>query len=612
MRDMVRRDRMHPSVVVWSFCNEAGCETQFQQAGGPRFQRATYELDGSRPTLANMFTYNDLLSKTIDLQGFSHKNRDFFDAAHTAMPTKPLWASECCSCNTMRGEPVSGGGTQRAFNADCQQSQTNATDGVDWAIGTTVWTLFDYYGEPSNGGWPYVSSTFGAFDLAGFAKAGAFWFRSQWLTGVPDASFDKPFETEKLPTLVRIVESWQHAPPPPPPLPPQNISSVGQCTVGPRAPREAMRVEPVPSNASNFQIISSVGLCLDSTGAKSGCADSGLAGGKGCYPLAFVACDTTDVKQQWTWGTSSGDNNFSPFVSVANAGCLDIYGVTGPEVGIYRCQGHAVQQNWEHDAQNARISTSADQCLSDGDGNPGVSDERDIHVYATAPSVELLLNGASQGFQSGLQLGTRGGPSWAQFTGLHFTAGNLTAVAMDASNKTLGVHTVLTSDKPAKLVLTVDVPSAHTGTGTALLLDGQDVGLLRAEIVDARGIFCALASGVNITFKVVQGPGEVVGVHSGDPKSHEPNQASYHTSYNGLVRGIIRVTSNAAVATGLRHVIDADGVRDVRSTGSIVVEVSAPGLSSAVISIATSTDPAKDGVLAVAEHFGNAVLTGFV
>jgi hypothetical protein len=26
-----------------------------------------------------------------------------------------------------------------------------------------VWTLFDYYGEPSNGGWPYVSSTFGAY-----------------------------------------------------------------------------------------------------------------------------------------------------------------------------------------------------------------------------------------------------------------------------------------------------------------------------------------------------------------------------------------------------------------------------------------------------------------
>ena len=38
------------------------------QDGGPRFQKATYELDGTRPTLANMFTFGDLLSNTIDVQ----------------------------------------------------------------------------------------------------------------------------------------------------------------------------------------------------------------------------------------------------------------------------------------------------------------------------------------------------------------------------------------------------------------------------------------------------------------------------------------------------------------------------------------------------------------
>ena len=47
--------------------------------------------------------------------------------------------------------------------------------------GTFVWTLFDYYGEPSFGGYPEVSSSFGMFDLAGFDKAGAAWFRSWWL-----------------------------------------------------------------------------------------------------------------------------------------------------------------------------------------------------------------------------------------------------------------------------------------------------------------------------------------------------------------------------------------------------------------------------------------------
>ena len=58
-------------------------------------------------------------------------------------------------------------------------------------------TLFDYYGEPSYG-WPFVSSTFGAFDLVGFAKAGSYWFRSQWLYSIPDSSPDKTFQTGSL------------------------------------------------------------------------------------------------------------------------------------------------------------------------------------------------------------------------------------------------------------------------------------------------------------------------------------------------------------------------------------------------------------------------------
>lgn len=118
--------------------SEAGCEGDAHEAGGPRFEKVTYEEDGSRPTLANMFTYNDLLSKTIDVQGFSHRPRSQFDAAHATMPSKPMFASECCSCNTMRGEDLREGPTQPAFNGDCQQHQTNASDGAAYIIGTMV------------------------------------------------------------------------------------------------------------------------------------------------------------------------------------------------------------------------------------------------------------------------------------------------------------------------------------------------------------------------------------------------------------------------------------------------------------------------------------------
>jgi hypothetical protein len=153
MGALVKRDRNHPSVVIWSFCNEGGCEGS-RETGGPRFQDIARKYDGTRATLANMFTFNDLLSHTIDVQGFSHQNRQKAQSCHQALPNKPIFMSECCSCNTMRDQDE-GCETlhdnphkicnQTSFNARCAESNsaTNASDGVDWVVGTMVWTLFD-------------------------------------------------------------------------------------------------------------------------------------------------------------------------------------------------------------------------------------------------------------------------------------------------------------------------------------------------------------------------------------------------------------------------------------------------------------------------------------
>lgn len=50
-----------------------------------------------------------------------------------------------------------------------------------------------------------MSSTYGQYDLCGFPKAAAFWYRVQWLLTIPDNP-DKTFPTHGS-SEVHIVES---------------------------------------------------------------------------------------------------------------------------------------------------------------------------------------------------------------------------------------------------------------------------------------------------------------------------------------------------------------------------------------------------------------------
>ena len=82
-------------------------------------------------------------------------------------------------------------------------------------------------------------------------------------------------------------------------------------------------------------------------------------------------------------------------------------------------------------------------------------------------------------------MGATGG-QWAEWT-FPFTAGNLTAIGYSSAGAVTARHTVETTSAATAVVISVDVPSAATGTGEALLLDGQDSGLPRATVVDSKG-----------------------------------------------------------------------------------------------------------------------------
>jgi hypothetical protein len=188
----------------------------------------------------------------------------------------------------------------------------------------------------------------------------------------------------------------------------------------------------------------------------------------------------------------------------------------------------------------------------------------------------------------------------------------LTAHALGSDKQTiLGTHSRHSFGAPARLELSLDVPSDATATGSALYLDGSDVALVRATVVDAQGHH-VVNSVVNISFAVTA-PGRIVAAGNGDPASHEPNRAPWHTAYHGLVRGIVQVSVDATDAdpatAALRREIELDAGKEGQSSivlasgatvpTEMVVSATSPGLPIAQLNIPLSVDPA-DAPMAVA------------
>lgn len=461
-----------------------------------------------------------------------------------------------------------------------------------------------------------MSSTFGSFDLAGFAKAGVYWYRSFWLLQVPDSAADKPFPTAGQ-HIVRIVENWDPAATP---VYPSNTTDVETCSS--QLSDQHITFSGVGANSTG-QLKDQTGLCIDGT-----CGNMSL--GK-CTSLLFVPCSPSSAAQQWRY------NENKQFVCAANGGCMNVWsGGVGPGIGLWSCtRGGAPNDQWDRTDQGFKTLASAsanhDRCMSNGVSNS----KMDIHVYTDLPSVELFINGVSVGTQSIVNPGvtpTADAQSWAEFTGIAFVPGNLTAVGRDGSGGSVTTHVVHTSGTAASIVLSLDAPSPLSGTGAALFLDGQDAGLVRATIVDAAGRLVSTASH-NVTFEIVSGPGRIVGecgdtlergchsstthagivllagAQNGDPQCHEPNQVAWHSAYHGLVRAVVMVTQDTSSPSWHRqrlHEIDIDAGARTRIVleGSvatpIVLRASTPGLPSVTIQINTSADESMS-VMSVAE-----------
>jgi beta-galactosidase len=180
--NMVQRDRNHPSIIMWSMCNE---QPQARtEAGGRVFaaMRATVlKYDETRPVSCAMNSgwFGNGFTDVEDLMGVNY-NTQVYDRFHREHPNMPMFASETASTTTTRGEYANN--REKAY-----VTSYHTTDGSwrpvgerPFMAGSFVWTGFDYKGEPTPYNWPSINSHFGIMDICGFPKDNYYYYLSWW------------------------------------------------------------------------------------------------------------------------------------------------------------------------------------------------------------------------------------------------------------------------------------------------------------------------------------------------------------------------------------------------------------------------------------------------
>jgi beta-galactosidase len=228
LTDWIRRDRNHPSVVIYSVGNETG-----GPAGG-QMVALCHELDPTRPVTSghsgsqwmDVFGVNGSSEKvgwfdslktdrvfigtenthTWQVRGYYRTKtwyRDGGPDVNKAVHEIPdLTANEVFTHDWT--DEAGRGSRKQVFNSSYDNATVRTTARHNIAqlrdipnfAGTFRWTGYDYIGEASyvHGGWPFKAFMGGAIDLANFEKDLFYLYQSQW-TGEP---------------MVHILPHWTH------------------------------------------------------------------------------------------------------------------------------------------------------------------------------------------------------------------------------------------------------------------------------------------------------------------------------------------------------------------------------------------------------------------
>lgn len=201
LRDMVLRDRNHPSIFMWSIGNEV---PQMHRPSGraiaERLTETVQSLDDRPVTCAVVAggvwrPVTDANIEALDVAGYNYPSIAFLDDQKLRHPRRPMIVTEHYSAQPRlaRDERPPGGlpelpyrhpGALRAIRTHAEMKPgMEAWEAVavrPFVMGLFIWTGWDYLGEITPYDWPAHYAFYGVIDGCGFPKDGYFYYRSRW------------------------------------------------------------------------------------------------------------------------------------------------------------------------------------------------------------------------------------------------------------------------------------------------------------------------------------------------------------------------------------------------------------------------------------------------
>lgn len=188
---MVKRDRNHPSVFIWSIGNEEGWihTTSVGKRIAQTFIAKQKALDPTRTCTyaADVPNVFNGVNEVIPVRSFNYRQFAVADY-HRDHPDQPIIGTEMGSTVTTRGiykkDTVRGYVPDQDITAPWWASTAETWWTLaapnDYWLGGFVWTGFDYRGEPTPYEWPNINSHFGIMDMCGFPKNIYYYYQSWW------------------------------------------------------------------------------------------------------------------------------------------------------------------------------------------------------------------------------------------------------------------------------------------------------------------------------------------------------------------------------------------------------------------------------------------------